>query len=300
MKKTALLTLSVLLAGCGAPGMVMAPLPAISDTAQAVEVAVIRPVNFIASEFPFYIAIGEQNVAPIRSGESVRFSLPSGRHSIAIRCLDALSPNFKETRFDYEFAPKGQAFFVVAPKFDCATIEPVDARAAGGLIANTRTRTVEQAKRLDYQGTSVAKAVAPAPSVAVAPPMTKALAQDAESVLKAREAALAARDLEALSGLFADDAVVVATNGRLLSGKEQIRPWLAEQVERRQREEAGPRASQGGKLTWLGKVYREDWQNLGVSPLYVTQEAIVEAGKIRFFNTSFTPESDARLRESRR
>lgn len=300
MKKTAVLALSIVLGACGAPGVVMAPLPTISDPAQATDVAVVRPVNFIASEFPFYIAIGGENVAPIRSGENVRFSLPSGRHSIAIRCLDALSPNFKETRLDYEFAPKGQAFFVVAPKFDCATIEPVDARTAGGLIANTRMRTVEQAKRLDYQGVTTAKAVAPAPSVAAAAPMTKAVAQDAESVLKAREAALAARDLEALSALFADNAVIVATNGRLLSGREQIRPWLAEQVERRQREEAGPRASQGGKLTWQGKVYREDWHKLGVSPLYVTQEAIVEAGKIRFFNTTFTPESDARLRETRR
>jgi hypothetical protein len=300
MRKAGVLVLSALLAACGAPGMVMAPLPAISDPAQAADVAVIRPVNFIASEFPFFIAVGEQNVAPLRSGENVRFSLPSGKHSIAIRCLDALSPSFKEARLDYDFTPKGQAFFVVAPKFDCATIEPIDARSAGGLLVNTRTRTVEQAKRLDYQGTTTAKAVPPAPSVASVAPMTKALAQDAESVLKAREAALAARDLEALSALFADDAVVVATNGRLLTGREQIRPWLAEQVERRQREEAGPRASQGGKLTWQGKVYREDWQKLGVSPLYVTQEAIIEAGKIRFFNTTFTPESDARLRESRR
>lgn len=299
MRRAALLVISATLGGCGAPAVVMAPLPAVSDAEQATEVAVIRPVNFIAAEFPFYVAIAEQAVAPIRSGENVRFTLPSGRRSIAIRCLDALSPSYRETRIDYEFPAKGQAFFVVTPKFDCATIEPVDARTAAPHMANTRSRSVEQAKFFDYQGAAGPKATAPAPAIAAAAPAKK-VAQDAESVLTAREAALAARDLSGLLTLFADDAVVVASNGRLLSGREQIRPWLSEQVERRQREEAGPRASQGNKLTWQGKVYRDDWQKLGVSPLYVTQEAIVESGKIRFFNTTFTPESEARLRESRR
>lgn len=123
---------------------------------------------------------------------------------------------------------------------------------------------------------------------------------DAESVLKAREAALAARDFEAIMGLFADDAVVVTSSGRLLIGKDQVRVWVQDQVDRRQREEAGPRYVQGNKFSWAGKVNRDDWQKLGVSPLDVMQDAIVQGGKIKFFNTTFARESAAKLEAARK
>jgi hypothetical protein len=126
-------------------------------------------------------------------------------------------------------------------------------------------------------------------------------AQDiqADSVLKARETTLAAGDLDAILGVFADQAVVATSSGRLLIGKEQIRVWVQDQIDRRQREEAGPRQVQGNKLSWAGKVYRDDWQKLGASPLDVMQDAIIEDGKIKFFNTTFTPEAAARLQAAR-
>jgi hypothetical protein len=123
---------------------------------------------------------------------------------------------------------------------------------------------------------------------------------DAELVLKAREAALVGRDLEAILTLFADDAIVVTSSGRLLIGKEQTKVWVQDQVDRQQREEAGQRQIQGNKLSWPGKVYRYDWQKLGVSPLAVTQDAIIESGKIKFFSTTFTPESWVRLDAARK
>jgi hypothetical protein len=135
--------------------------------------------------------------------------------------------------------------------------------------------------------------------LAVAPGL-RAHGADADSVLKAREAALAARDFEAILGLFADDAVVVTSSGRLLIGKEQVRTWVQDQVDRRQREDAGPRQAQGNKLSWAGKVQRDDWEKLGVSPLDVTQDAIVQGGKIKFFNTTFTPESGTKLEAARK
>ena len=121
-----------------------------------------------------------------------------------------------------------------------------------------------------------------------------------ESILKAREAALAARDAAAVMALFADDAVVGTSSGRVLVGKEQIRVWVADQVDRQQREEAATRQAQGNKLAWSGKVYRDDWQKLGVSPLEVRQDAVVQDGKIKFFNTTFSPESWTKLEAARK
>jgi hypothetical protein len=136
-------------------------------------------------------------------------------------------------------------------------------------------------------------------AIALAPALW-AQGSDAASVLKGREAALAARDFDAILGLFADDAVVVTSSGRLLIGKEQVRVWVQDQVDRSQREEAGPRQAQGDKLSWAGKVFRDDWQKLGISPLDVSQDAIVRGGKIRFFNTTFMPESGAKLQAARK
>lgn len=123
---------------------------------------------------------------------------------------------------------------------------------------------------------------------------------DAESVLKTRETALVGRALDAILTLFADDAIVVTSSGRLLIGKEQIRAWVQDQVDRQQREEAGLRQMHGNKLSWAGKVYRDDWQKLGISPLDVTQDAIIQGGKIKFFSTTFTPDSWMRLEAARK
>jgi hypothetical protein len=128
----------------------------------------------------------------------------------------------------------------------------------------------------------------------------EAQSAEGEAVLKAREAALLARDVEAVLQLFADDALVVTSSGRFLMGRDQIRNWVQDQVERGQREEAGPRYLQGAKLSWPGKVYRDDWQKMGISPLDVTQDALLRDGKIRFFNTTFTPESAARFEAARK
>lgn len=123
---------------------------------------------------------------------------------------------------------------------------------------------------------------------------------EAESVLKSREVALLSRDLNAVLNLFADDALVVTSSGRIFIGREQIRNWVQDQVERGQREEAGARYFQGAKLSWPGKVYRDDWEKMGISPLDVTQDAIVRDSKIRFFSTTFAPESAARFQAARK
>lgn len=100
--------------------------------------------------------------------------------------------------------------------------------------------------------------------------------------------------------MFADDAVVTTSSGRRLIGKDEIRVWVKDQSDRSQREEAGPRQRDGNKLSWAGKVYREDWQKLGASPLDVIQDAVIEGGKIKMFSTRFTPESASKLEAARR
>jgi len=138
------------------------------------------------------------------------------------------------------------------------------------------------------------------PLVFVLVPAPWAQTRGGSDVLAAREFALAAGDLDGVLRVFADDAVVVTSSGRLLIGKEQISVWVTDQLTRRQREEPGVRQLQGNKLTWGGKVHRDDWQELGVSPLEVRQDAIIEGGRIKFFNTTFVSESADKLEAARK
>ena len=71
-----------------------------------------------------------------------------------------------------------------------------------------------------------------------------------ESVLKAREEALMRSDFDSILTVFADDAIVVTSSGRLLIGTEL---WVKDQVDRHQREDTGPRQMPGNKLPGLGK-----------------------------------------------
>jgi hypothetical protein len=101
-------------------------------------------------------------------------------------------------------------------------------------------------------------------------PTPHAQTADGEAVLKAREAALLTRNVESVLQLFAENALVVTSSGRIFIGRDQIRAWVQDQVDRNQREQAGPRYRQGIKLSWPGKVYRDDWEKMGISPLDVT------------------------------
>jgi ketosteroid isomerase-like protein len=72
-------------------------------------------------------------------------------------------------------------------------------------------------------------------------PRVDAQPAEREAVLKARETALLARDVGAVLPLFADDALVVTSSGRFLTGRDQIKTGVQDRGERGQREEAGPR-----------------------------------------------------------
>ena len=108
--------------------------------ALAGEVTVIRPSAFIGAEATYYIALDGRPLRDIETREHVRFDVPNGQHSLAVRCPKSLSSEYAETRIDEDFGA-APAFFVIEPKFDCVTLSRVDARSAGSLIGNTRLRT---------------------------------------------------------------------------------------------------------------------------------------------------------------
>ena len=97
--------------------------------AHAGEVTVIRPTAFIGADSTYFIVLDGRPLRDIETRQHVRFDVPSGRHTLAVRCPKSLSLQYAETRVEEELGP-APAFFVIEPKFDCVTISRIDARAA--------------------------------------------------------------------------------------------------------------------------------------------------------------------------
>lgn len=107
---------------------------------QAGEVTVIRPRAFIGGDATYYVALDGRPLRDIETRQHVRFDVPNGRHTLAVRCPKPLSLEYAETHVDEDFGP-APAFFVIEPKYDCVTLSRVDAGAAASLLGNSRLRT---------------------------------------------------------------------------------------------------------------------------------------------------------------
>jgi rhodanese-related sulfurtransferase len=144
-------------------------------------------------------------------------------------------------------------------------------------------------------------ACAPArPPVSTVPSPDMQLSTSPEAPLDARFAALRAGDVDAIVALFAEDATVRSSGGRISTSPEEIRAFALDQVSRNQAEElVRPRQVEGDVVRWTVRVSRDDWRALGIEWLEVKQEAVVRNGKIRSFTNTLTPESAARLRQTR-
>src|SRR5262245_17771547 len=116
------------LSGCASDEIVLRPLPAAGEP--STEVTLIRQRATTPAEWPFYVVVADQPVFDLRNGENTRFRMSSGRQSLTIRCLGGPISKPLEARIEQDLPPRGAAYFVVEPKFDCAGIQPIGAADA--------------------------------------------------------------------------------------------------------------------------------------------------------------------------
>ena len=211
MRRPILLLMAGALSACAADSIQTFPLPEVANPAQASEVTFIRPKALVAGEFPFYITLGERPVFDLRSGEYTRFRVASGRQSIAMRCLGGPASKPTETRIERDFAPGRAEFFVVEPKFDCASIEPVAAQAAAVLLPRTRFRAVGTVSKFAETSAAAPSAIATTP----APPAVVAAPADPRDQVAAATAswieAFNSRDPARITALYDPEAMLSGT-----------------------------------------------------------------------------------------
>ena len=225
LKKLLSGTALLALAACGGETVVLRPLPAVTDADKSTQVTVIRPRATIADEFPFYIVVADQPVFDLRNGEHTRFRIPAGRQMLGIRCLGGALGNPPQTRVEHEFPSRGEAYFVVEPKYECASLQPVSAREAASAIATTRFRPVGTINRM-------ADATGEAPAVISKEPAPPAPAGSTshEQVAAATTAwvdAFNKRDAAAIVALYDPEAVLWGTSApRIAAGSAAIAEYF--------------------------------------------------------------------------
>ena len=221
MRRLTLLT-PALLCACAAPQVALEPLAPLENPAQAAEVTVIRPKSIVLADTPFYLVVGERAVHDLRDGESTRFQVDAGRRALGVRCLGGASTKTPETRLDYDFQPRSAVAFLVEPKFDCATLTPLEAKRAGTLAAQTRFRAVGTVSHTAQTSAVPAVAVG-APAVALsstARPQSAVPASPRDQVAAATAGWVEAfnqGDLARVTALYDADAVLWGTASQRLS-----------------------------------------------------------------------------------
>lgn len=121
---------------------------------------------------------------------------------------------------------------------------------------------------------------------------------DPAAVLSNLADALNAGDVDAAMELVADDAVLrfvpdVMGTGPI-TGRDQIRAWYEGLVAQHIRAEPSNLEVDGNQVTWTNKVWLDDFEALGITPVEYTGEGVVEEGKVKSYTETM---SDASLAE---
>jgi ketosteroid isomerase-like protein len=203
----------VLLAGCATDEVTLRPLPAAGEP--STEVTVIRPRATVQAEWPFYIVVAHQPVFDLRNGENTRFRMSAGRQTLVIRCLGGPVSKPLETSIEQDLPPRGSAYFLVEPKFDCAGIRALDPREAGSQLATTRFRAVGTVDPM-AQAHGDAPAVFSSQPVPAPPPPATANQRVAAATAAWIEA-FNSRDVARIASFYDSDAVLRDASGQRLA-----------------------------------------------------------------------------------
>jgi uncharacterized protein (TIGR02246 family) len=174
------------------------------------EVTIIRPSAFIGADAIYHIALDGQPLRDIETRQHVRFDLPNGRHTLAVRCRKPLSLEYAETRVEEDFGPP-PAFFVVEPKYDCATLSRIDARAAAPLLGNSRLRTETTTSYVEGKVQASAPFATAAAAPAQPPAPSPGSAQEVTALTSAWVEAYNSRDPARIVALYDAQAVLIGT-----------------------------------------------------------------------------------------
>lgn len=136
MKKITTSIAALILAGCASAGRI-GDLPVVADSSDSATLVLIRPSNVIGMANSNYVALDGKDVFSIRSGDNTHFAIPSGPHTITVKCFGGWSPTWKEDSKAFVAQGGATRYFSISPSMKCSKIEPVNEADAKALLERT-------------------------------------------------------------------------------------------------------------------------------------------------------------------
>ncbi|WP_316682960.1 hypothetical protein [Ralstonia flaminis] len=137
LRTTTLAILCTTLFGCATSGRI-GELPTIAAGAPSSSLVLIRTGNLIGATNSYYVALDGKDVFSIRSGEHTQFPIPSGEHTVSVKCFGGWSPTWKEDGKQFVAVEGQPTYFEISPNLSCAKITPMPAETAKTQLAATK------------------------------------------------------------------------------------------------------------------------------------------------------------------
>lgn len=137
LRTTTLALLGTALFGCATSGRI-GDLPTIAVGASSSSLVLIRPSSLVGATNSYYIALDGKDVFSIRSGENTQFPIPSGEHTVSVKCFGGWSPTWKEDGKQFVAVEGQSSYFEINPNLSCAKIMPMPAETAKTQLAATK------------------------------------------------------------------------------------------------------------------------------------------------------------------
>jgi SnoaL-like protein len=118
---------------------------------------------------------------------------------------------------------------------------------------------------------------------------------DPQSVLRRFTDAMNAGDTDAALTLWADDAVIINTRGRTITGRGSLRRFLQANITAKQQLDPESVQVVGDKMTWTNRETNDSYRKLNVAPVQIASEMIVRDGMIKSYVGYFPSSEIARI-----
>ena len=137
MKKLLILPFVLALAGCGTSGLI-GQLPNLDENASTAKVVPIRISSLIGAPNTYVVVLDGKDLINIRSGEHAEFLVPTGKHTIGVKCFGGWSPTWKEDTVDFHAKTNEVLYFKISPNLKCAGIQPIESEESQKLLINSK------------------------------------------------------------------------------------------------------------------------------------------------------------------
>jgi len=110
--------------------------------------------------------------------------------------------------------------------------------------------------------------------------------------------AINAGDTDAALAIWSADGAMTNTRGRTTAGRENLRRFIQANIAGKQRLDPESVQTVGDKVTWNNRESNDSYKKLGVAPVQITAELLIQDGMIKSWVAYFPPSEITRIEQA--